>query len=51
VKLRLRLPIDSPLPDHPARRAAVIVAIVAGGIVAVLVPVFFAVMLLELVRG
>ncbi len=44
----------SPLGQLPASgpaRAAVIVALVVGGLVAILVPVFFAVMLYGIVKG
>lgn len=48
---RFRLPIDSPLPATRGRKAAVLVMLVLGGIVALLVPVFFAVVLLGILRG
>jgi hypothetical protein len=51
VTLRLRLPFDAPLPPSGVRRWAVLAALLVGGLVALLVPVFFAVMLFELVRG
>lgn len=47
----LRLPIDAPLPPRGARRYAVIAALFVGGIVALLVPVFFAVVLLSFLGG
>lgn len=43
--------IDAPLPAAGAARWATIAGLVVGGIVAVLVPIFFAVMLLGLLRG
>jgi hypothetical protein len=43
--------IDAPLPPSGAARWATIAGLVVGGIVALLVPVFFAVMLLGLLRG
>jgi hypothetical protein len=51
VKLRLRLPFDAPLPPAGPRRWAVVGMLVAGGVVALLVPAFFAVVLLSLLRG
>ncbi len=39
------------LPVSPARRAAVLAALAVGGLVALLVPVFFAVMLVGSLRG
>ncbi len=51
VPSRLRLPIDAPLPTGGGRRAVVLVALAVGGLVALLVPVFFAVMLLGMLRG
>lgn len=39
------------LPASPVHRAGVIFALVVGGIVALLVPVFFAVMLFGLLGG
>ncbi len=45
------LPIDSPLPRGRGRRAAVLAALAVGGLVALLVPVFFALMLLGILRG
>ena len=43
--------IDAALPPAGAARWATIAGLVVGGIVALLVPVFFAVMLLGLLRG
>ena len=51
VKLHLRLPFDASLPPPGPRRWAVLGMLAVGGIVALLVPVFFAVVLLSLVRG
>lgn len=48
---RLRLPFDAPLPPAGARRWAVLAMLAVGGLVALLVPVFFAVVLLSLLRG
>jgi hypothetical protein len=50
VRDRLRT-VFGELPASPVRRAGVIVALVVGGIVALLVPVFFAVMLFGLLGG
>jgi hypothetical protein len=49
--VKLRLPFDAPLPPAGPRRWAVLAMLAAGGIVALLVPVFFAVVLLSLLRG
>ncbi|WP_242343325.1 hypothetical protein [Anaeromyxobacter terrae] len=49
MKLRLR-PKEGSLPRNAPARAAVIAALVVGGIVALLVPVFFAVMLFGMLR-
>jgi hypothetical protein len=49
--VKLRLPFDAPLPESGPRRWAVLAMLAAGGIVALLVPVFFAVVLLSLLRG
>ncbi len=43
--------IDAPLPAAGPARWGTIAGLVIGGIVALLVPVFFAVMLLGLLRG
>lgn len=43
--------IDAPLPPGGALRWGTIAGLVVGGIVAVLVPVFFAVMLIGMLRG
>jgi hypothetical protein len=40
-----------PLPKKPLARAATVVALVVGGAVAVLVPIFFAVMLWGMIAG
>jgi hypothetical protein len=48
---RLRLPFDAPLPPAGVRRYAVLAALLVGGLVALLVPVFFAIVLFELLRG
>ena len=47
----LRLPFDAPLPPAGPRRWAVIAALVVGGLVALLVPVVFAIVLFSLVWG
>ncbi|HEY6004756.1 MAG TPA: hypothetical protein VIV57_17910 [Anaeromyxobacter sp.] len=51
VKLRLRLPFESQLPPSGPRRLAVLAMLALGGLVALLVPVFFAVVLLSFLRG
>lgn len=45
---RLRLPFDAPLPPSGAPRYAVLAALLVGGLVALLVPVFFAIVLFDL---
>ncbi len=49
--MKLRLPFDAALPPPGPGRWAVLGMLVVGGIVALLVPVFFAVVLLSLLRG
>ncbi len=51
MKLRLRLPFEAALPPAGPRRWAVLGMLALGGIVALLVPVFFAVVLLSFLRG
>ena len=51
MRLHLRLPFDAPLPPSGPRRWAVLGMLAVGALVALLVPVFFAVVLLSLVRG
>ncbi len=46
-----RLPFDAPLPPSGARRWAVLAMLAAGGLVALLVPVVFAVMLYSMLFG
>jgi hypothetical protein len=49
--VRLRLPFEDSLPPAGPRRWAVLGMLALGGIVALLVPVFFAVVLLSFLRG
>jgi hypothetical protein len=49
--VKLRLPFDSPLPPSGARRYLVLAALIVGGVVALLVPIFFAIVLVSIVRG
>jgi hypothetical protein len=49
--VKLRLPFEAPLPPSGPRRWAVLAMLAVGGLVALLVPVFFAVVLLSLLRG
>jgi hypothetical protein len=49
--VKLRLPFDAPLPERAGPRAAVLAMLAVGGLVALLVPVVFAVMLLGMLRG
>jgi hypothetical protein len=49
--VKLRLPFDSPLPERPGPRAAVLLMLVVGGLVALLVPIVFGLMLFGLLGG
>ncbi len=49
--VKLRLPFDAPLPEGKAARAGVLVMLALGGLVALLVPVVFALMLFGILRG
>jgi hypothetical protein len=49
--VKLRLPFDSPLPERLGPRLAVLAMLAVGGLVALLVPVVFALMLLGMLRG
>ncbi len=51
VRRSVRLPIDTPLPAGTGGRLVVIAALAVGGIVAILVPVFFAVAFFGILRG
>jgi hypothetical protein len=51
VKLHPWLPFDAQLPASGPRRLAVLAMLALGGVVAILVPVFFAVVLLSFLRG
>lgn len=51
VRHPARLPIDAPLPAGGARRLVVVAALAIGGLVAILVPVFFAVALFGMLRS
>ncbi len=51
MKLRLPPAFERQLPASGPRRWAVIAMLAAGGIVALLVPVFFAVVLVSMLRG
>ncbi len=48
---KLRLPFDAPLPPGGPRRYAVLAALAIGGLVALLVPVFFAIVLFSMLRN
>jgi hypothetical protein len=48
---RFRLPFDAPLPAAGLRRWLVLAMLLVGGLVALLVPVFFAIVLYEMVFG
>jgi hypothetical protein len=49
--VKLRLPFDSPLPERTLPKIGVLAMLAAGGLVALLVPIVFAIVLYELVRG
>jgi hypothetical protein len=49
--VKLRLPFDSPLPERTGPKLAVLAMLATGGLVALLVPIVFAIVLLELLRG
>jgi hypothetical protein len=49
--VKLKLPFDAPLPERAGPRAAVLVMLAVGGLVALLVPIVFAVMLFGMLRG
>jgi hypothetical protein len=49
--VKLRLPFDAPLPPPGPRRWAVLAALAAGGLVALLVPVLFGIVVLSFLRG
>lgn len=49
--VKLRLPFDAPLPEGKAARAGVLVMLALGGLVALLVPIVFALMLFGILRG
>jgi len=47
----LPLPFEAQLPASGPRRFAVLAMLALGGVVALLVPVFFAVVLVSMLRG
>ncbi len=47
----LRLPFDAPLPPPGPRRWAVLAMLAMGGLVALLVPVVFAIVLFSMLKG
>lgn len=49
--VKLKFPFADELPPSGPRRWAVVAMLVAGGAVALLVPVFFAIVLFGLLRG
>ncbi len=49
--VKLRLPFDAPLPERTAPRIAVLIMLGVGGLVALLVPIVFAIMLFGMLRG
>ena len=49
--MKLRLPFDAPLPERTGPKIAVLLLVAVGGLVALLVPVVFAIMLYGMLRG
>ena len=49
--MKLRLPFDAPLPERTGPKIAVLLMLAVGGLVALLVPVVFAIMLYGMLRG
>jgi hypothetical protein len=49
--VKLRLPFDSPLPERTGPKIAVLAMLAVGGLVALLVPIVFAIVLFEMLRG
>jgi hypothetical protein len=49
--VKLRLPFDSPLPERTGPKIAVLLMLAVGGLVAVLVPIVFAIMLYGMLAG
>ena len=49
--MKLRLPFDAPLPERTGPRIAVLVMLGVGGLVALLVPIVFGIMLFGMLRG
>lgn len=49
--MKLRLPFDSPLPERTGPKIAVLAMLAVGGLVALLVPIVFAIMLYGMLRG
>jgi len=49
--VKLRLPVDIPLPERAGPRIAVLVMLGVGGLVALLVPIVFGIMLYGMLRG
>ena len=49
--MKFRLPFDSPLPERTGPKIAVLAMLAVGGLVALLVPIVFAIMLYGMLRG
>ena len=49
--MKLRLPFDAPLPERTGPKIAVLLMLAVGGLVALLVPVVFAIVLYGMLRG
>jgi hypothetical protein len=49
--VKLRLPFDAPLPERTGPKIAVLLMLAVGGLVALLVPVVFAIVLYGILRG
>ncbi|HEX9402239.1 MAG TPA: hypothetical protein VF912_19195 [Anaeromyxobacter sp.] len=49
--MKLRLPFDAPLPERRGPRLGVLVMLAVGGLVALLVPIVFGLVLFGMLRG
>jgi len=49
--VKLRLPFDAPLPERRGPRLGVLVMLAVGGLVALLVPIVFGLVLFGMLRG
>jgi hypothetical protein len=51
LAVKLRLPIDSPLPERTRPKVGVLLMLGAGGLVALVVVLVFGLMLFEMIKG